>query len=203
MKRILVVLVMLLWFAISPALSSPSAAGEPTNELKQTVDAILGVVTNKELKKPGKAAERRAKIRRLANERFDFGEMAKRSLAQQWKKRTPEEQKEFVRLYTDLIENTYVGKIERYEGEKIAYGEEKIDGDYALVKTEVITTKGTEVPIDYRMLKEGNQWKIYDVIVEGVSLVNNYRTQFSSIIRSSSYGELVKRLKSKSLREPS
>ena len=183
-------------------LPSSVSAGEPTDQVKQSVDAVLDVLRNKELKKPENTDQRRTKIRTIVNQRFDFEEMAKRSLAQHWKKRSPEEQKEFVALYSDLLENTYIRKIERYENEKVVYGEEKVEGTYAVVKTNIITTKQVEIPIEYRLLKEGDQWKAYDVVIEGVSLVNNYRTQFSSIIRSSSYEELVKRLKNKALKEP-
>jgi len=190
-------------FCLSLSLFPSSAlAGEPTNQVKQTVDAVLEVLRNKELKKPDKTEQRRAQIRKIVSERFDFGEMAKRSLAQNWKKRTPEEQKEFVALYTDLLENTYIRKIEKYQDEKIVYGEEKIEGNYASLKTSVITTKEVEIPIEYRLLKEGNQWRAYDVVIEGVSLVNNYRNQFNSILRSGSYEDLVRRLKNKTLKEP-
>jgi phospholipid transport system substrate-binding protein len=181
---------------------SQALAGEPTVQVKQTVDAVLDVLRNKELKKPEKTEQRRTKIRQVVSGRFDFAEMAKRSLAQHWKKRTPEEQKEFVPLYTDLLENTYIRKIERYENEKVVYLDEKIEGDHATVKTNIVTTKNAEIPIEYRLLKEGDQWKAYDVVIEGVSLVNNYRNQFNNIIRSGSYEELVKRLKNKALKEP-
>ena len=181
---------------------SRALAGEPTVQVKQTVDAVLDILRNKELKKADKTEQRRAQIRKVVSGRFDFAEMAKRSLAQHWKKRTPEEQKEFVPLYTDLLENTYIRKIERYENEKVVYLDEKIEGDYATVKTNIVTTKNAEIPIEYRLLKEGDQWKAYDVVVEGVSLVNNYRNQFNNIIRSGSYEELLRRLKNKALKEP-
>jgi len=188
-----------LFLAVPP---SRALAGEPTVQVKQTVDAVLDILRNKELKKADKTEQRRAQIRKVVSGRFDFAEMAKRSLAQHWKKRTPEEQKEFVPLYTDLLENTYIRKIERYENEKVVYLDEKIEGDYATVKTNIVTTKNAEIPIEYRLLKEGDQWKAYDVVVEGVSLVNNYRNQFNNIIRSGSYEELLRRLKNKALKEP-
>ena len=181
---------------------SYSLAGDPTIQVKQTVDAVLDVLKNKELKKPEKTEQRRAAIRKIVGKRFDFEEMAKRSLAQNWKKRTPEEQKEFISLYSDLLENTYLKKIERYEDEKIVYVGETIEGAYAVVKTNIVTTREVEIPIEYRLLKEGDQWKAYDVVIEGVSLVNNYRNQFNSILRSGSYEELVKRLKNKVIKEP-
>jgi len=189
-------------FVCFSALPSYSIAGEPTNQVKQTVDAVLDVLKNKELKKPEKTEQRRAKIREVVGGRFNFEEMAKRSLAQNWKKRTPEEQKEFVPLYSDLLENAYIKKVEKYEDEKVVYGEEKTEGTYASVKTNILTTKEVSIPIEYRLLKEGSQWKVYDVVIEGVSLVNNYRNQFNSILRSGTYEELVKKLKNKTLKEP-
>ena len=172
-------------------------AGVPTDQVKQTVDKVLDILKNKELKKPANEKKRRAEIRKVVSERFDFEEMAKRSLGIYWRKRTPEERKEFVPLYTDLIERTYIKKIERYTDEKIAYTGEKIDGNYAVVDTKVVTAKNIETPIDYRLLNENGQWMVYDVIIEGVSLINNYRNQFSSIIHQESYEGLVKKLKSK------
>ena len=187
------------FFLISPQRVS---AGEPTNEVRQSVDAVIKILKNKELKKPGKAAERRADIRKAVGERFDFEEMAKRSLSIYWRKRTPEEKKEFVSLFSDLIENTYIRKIEKYTDEKIVYTGEKIDGPYAVVRTSVITAKETEIPIDYRLLTKDGKWVAYDVVIEGVSLVNNYRNQFNQIINSGSYENLVKKLKDKTIKEP-
>jgi len=189
-------------FSLFSVLPSGSLAGEPTNQVKQTVDAVLEVLKNKELKKPEKTEQRRAKIRAIVGERFDFDEMAKRSLAQHWKKRTPEEQKEFVPLYSDLLENAYIKKIEKYEDEKILYVDEKTEGTYASVKTNIITSKEVQIPIEYRLLRKDSKWAVYDVVVEGVSLVNNYRNQFNSILRSGTYEELVKRMKNKTLKEP-
>jgi phospholipid transport system substrate-binding protein len=175
----------------------PLYAGEPTDQMKQTIDAVLDILKNKELKRFEKTKERRAAIRKIIDSRFDFEEMAKRSLALHWRERSPEEKKEFIALYSDLLEDTYIRKIERYEGEKIQYASEIIDDGYSTVRTRIITKKNIEIPIDYRLMKRDTKWKVYDVVVEGVSLVNNYRTQFNNIIRTSSYNELIKRLKSK------
>ena len=175
----------------------PLYAGEPTDQMKQTIDSILDILRNKELKRPGMTQQRRAEIWKVLSERFDFEEMAKRSLALHWRKRTPEEKKEFVALFSDLLENTYISKIERYQDEKIQYAGDTIYNGYASVKTRIITEKNIEIPIEYRLLKENNNWKVYDVVVEGVSLVNNYRTQFNDVISSSSYGELIKKMKKK------
>jgi phospholipid transport system substrate-binding protein len=176
-------------------------AGEATDQVKQTVDAVLDVLNNKELKKPENRELRTKKIREIVNKRFDFEEMAKRSLALNWGKRTPEERKEFVTLFSDLLENTYVRKIERYENEKVVYLDERITGQYAVVRTKIIKPQEAEIPVEYRIFKETGKWEVYDIIVEGVSLVNNYRSQFSQIIRSSSYEELVKKLRNKTLKE--
>jgi len=173
-------------------------AGEPTALVKQTTDKIIDILKNKELKKPGKTNERRDAIRRTISERFDFEEMAKRSLARFWNQRTPDEKKEFVALYSDLLERTYIRKIESYTNEQFVYADETVDGDYAVVKTKIITKKNVDVPIEYRMLKK-NGWSVYDVVIEGVSLVNNYRNQFSDIMHSGSYETLVKKLKNKQI----
>jgi phospholipid transport system substrate-binding protein len=174
-----------------------SDAGEPTDQVKETVDAVMKILNDKELRKPEKEKERHASIRQTVLKRFDFEEMAKRSLAANWKDRTPAEQKEFVALYSDLLENTYIRKIERFENERVVYHDEKIDGEYAAVKTKIVDKKGLSIPVEYRILKKKDRWEVYDIIIEGVSLVNNYRTQFTQIIRSSSYNDLVKRLREK------
>jgi phospholipid transport system substrate-binding protein len=176
---------------------SVAVAGAPSDLVKQTTDKVIDILKNKELKSPAKIKERRAAIREVISERFDFEEMAKRSLARYWKQRTQEEHKEFVPLYTDLLERTYIRKIESYTDEKFVYGEESIDGNFAIVRTKVITIKNVDVPIEYRMLNEKGVWLVYDVIVEGVSLVNNYRNQFNEIMHSGSYEDLIRKLRNK------
>jgi len=172
-------------------------AGEPTDQVKETVDAVMKILDDTELGKPEKEKERRASIRQTIAKRFNFEEMAKRSLSIHWKERTPAEQKEFVALYADLLENSYIRKIERYENEKVVYYDERSDGNYAIVKTKVVNKKGLSIPVDYRIFKEKDRWEVYDIVIEGISLVNNYRTQFTQIIRSGSYNDLVRRLKEK------
>lgn len=199
---ILKISVMLLLCLSFVSAAPPSAlAGEATDQIKQTVDAVLDVLNNKELKKPEKKEIRQKKIREIVTQRFDFEEMAKRSLALNWSKRTPAERKEFVTLFSDLLENTYIKKIERYENEKVVYLDERITGQYAIVRTKIVKAQEAEIPVEYRIFKKADKWEVYDIIVEGVSLVNNYRSQFSQIIRSSSYEELVKKLRSKTLKE--
>jgi phospholipid transport system substrate-binding protein len=172
-------------------------AGEPTEKIRQTTDKILSIVTDPSLKDPSKAQEREKLIRRAVDEQFDWEEMARRSLATHWAKRTAEERKEFVRLFADLLERTYMRKVEDYSGEKVLYEGETKDGDYVKVKVKIVTKKNKDIPVEYRLKKEGNDWFVYDVSIEGVSLVNNYRTQFNNIIVQSSYENLVKKLRDK------
>lgn len=182
--------------ALTLMLAISASAGEPTDQVKQSIDKVLDILRNKELKKAEKTKERRAAIRKIVDERFDFEEMAQRSLALHWRKRTPEEKKEFVPLYSDLLERAYIRKIEQYTDEKVLYTGEAIEENRAVVRTKIVR-KGVETPIDYRLHQKDNHWEVYDVIIEGVSLVNNYRKQFNQIVSSQSYEELVKRLKSK------
>src|SRR3989304_9565113 len=178
-------------------LAAGAEAGEATDQLRPSVDQALKILDDPTLKKPEHANERRAQLRKTAEAIFDYRETAKRSLARHWQGRTPQEQDEFVALFADLLERSYMGKIEQYGGEKISYVSESVEGDLATVKTRILTKTKQEAPVDYRLLKSGNQWLVYDVIIEGVSLVGNYRNQFNRIIQTSSYGELVKRMKTK------
>ena len=126
-----------------------------------------------------------------------MGEIARRSLARHWQPLTEQQRNEFVALFADLLERSYISKIELYGGEKILYVGDRVDGDLATVSTKIITKNGTEVPVDYRLLKRGDHWLVYDVNIEGVSLVSNYRTQFNKIIQTASYYELVQKMKTK------
>ncbi|PKN26026.1 MAG: organic solvent tolerance ABC transporter substrate-binding protein [Deltaproteobacteria bacterium HGW-Deltaproteobacteria-21] len=172
-------------------------AGEPTEKIKETTNKILSIVTNADLKAPGKEAERRKSIRKAVDERFDWEEMARRSLGTQWGARTPEEKKHFVDLFGDLLERTYLDRVEGYSGEKVYYLGERLDGQYAEVDVKIVTTQNTEVPVKYRLRNKSNNWLVYDISIAGVSLVNNYRVQFSSILAKSTYQDLVKQLEKK------
>ena len=179
-------------------LGAPRAwAGAPSDQLKTQIDRAVKVLDDLAGKKDTKVQERRAAVRKIANEIFDFGETAKRSLARHWTPRTPAEREEFVRLFADLLERSYISRIELYGGEKIAYVGETIDGDQAVVRTRLVTKQGTEIPVEYRMRLRDGKWLVYDVVIEGVSLIANYRAQFNKIITTSSYEELVKRMKTK------
>jgi phospholipid transport system substrate-binding protein len=139
-------------------------------------------------------------LRSTLSERFDWREMAQRSLADHWQSLSEEEKKEFVPLFTDLLENTYMKRIENYSGDKVSYEAERVKGNYSLVKVTIFTDKQVEIPVVYKMKKEGPEWMIYDASIEGVSLVNNYRQQFDSVILSSSYQALVEKLKEKAVK---
>ena len=172
-------------------------AGAPTDQLKAGVDRVLAILQDAALKQPGQAEERRQKIRAVANEVFDWQEIGKRALARHWQARTPQEREEFSKLFADLLERSYVGTIEAYSGEKIVYGEETVDGDQATVRTKLITKSGTSIPLDYQMQKMDDRWRVYDVKIENVGLVANYRSQFNRIIQQSGYNDLIQRLKTK------
>jgi phospholipid transport system substrate-binding protein len=175
----------------------PASAATPMEELRVGIDRVIKTVDDPELKKEGRANERRAALRKIASEILDVNETAQRSLGRHWQARTPAEREEFTRLFADLLESAYLSKIELYRGEKITYAGQTVDGDQAVVRTRIITKQGTEIPVDYRMLKRDARWQVYDVLIEGVSLIGNYRTQFNKIIQSSSYEELVKKIKAK------
>ena len=171
----------------------PAWAGAPTDNVKEYTDAVVKVLEDQSLK----ASDRRAAVRKLAVEAFDVQETARRALGPHWQQRTPSEREEFVGLFADLLERTYIAKIDLYGGERLKFTEEKIDGDIATVRGKVTTKQGTEVPVEARMHKRGERWLIYDVAIENISLISNYRAQFDRIIRTSSYGDLVKRLRNK------
>jgi phospholipid transport system substrate-binding protein len=172
-------------------------AGPPTDQLRTQIDRVVKVLEDPELKKETKQRERRTVVRKIAEEIFDFTETAKRSLGRHWTQRTAAERKEFVDLFADLLERSYLSKIELYSGEKIVYLGDTVDGDHATARTKLLTRQGTEIPVEYKMARQGERWIVYDVVIEGVSLIANYRTQFNKIIQTSSYQELVRKMKSK------
>jgi len=172
-------------------------AATAQEQLKGAIDRVVSTLDSPAMKGEGKADERRAAVRQIANEIFDFGEIARRSLGRYWQPLSDAQRTEFVGLFGDLLERSYISKIELYGGEKIVYSGERMDGDLAIVSTKIITKNGTEVPIDYRLFRRGDRWMVYDVNIEGISLVSNYRTQFNKIIQSNGYNTLVDRMKAK------
>jgi phospholipid transport system substrate-binding protein len=191
----------LLSLSLSFVMIDVTVAGEPLDQLRQTTDRVLAILSDPALKAPDKTEEKRELILKAVDERFDWEEIARRSLARHWRQRTPEERREFIRLFKELLERVYMDKVDGNSWNKILYEGEQIDGDYASVKVKIFTARAQAIQVEYRMRKKGTQWLIYDFLVEGVGLVSNYRAQFNEIILKSSYQELVKRLRARSIQD--
>jgi phospholipid transport system substrate-binding protein len=188
--------IVVLSLVVPTGVSSAAPAG-PTEQLRGSVDKVLRLVGDPAGRREP-IRERRAALRKIADEIFDWGETAKRSLGMHWRDRTPAEREEFVRLFADLLERSYMSKIELYDGERIGYAGETIEGDQAVVRSKLVNKHGGEMAVNYKMIRrDGERWKVYDVEIEGVSLVANYRTQFNSLLRRSTYPELVHALRVK------
>jgi phospholipid transport system substrate-binding protein len=172
-------------------------AGPATDQLRPQIDQVIATIESPSLRSESKTAERRQAIRVITDGIFDWTAMARRALGRHWEERTVTEQTEFVALFRDLLERAFIGKIERYGAENVAYVGESLDGDESTVRTRVTLKPGPEVGVDYRMARQGSRWMIFDVVVQTVSLVSNYHTQFDGIIRTSSYHELVKKLRTR------
>jgi phospholipid transport system substrate-binding protein len=172
-------------------------AGEPLEVVRAAVDKAVQILKDPKLKFQDKKTERIDRLREALNPIFDYEEMAKRALGTHWRRRTPAEQEEFVKLFRDFLERIYSDKVDLYGGEKVRFGREVIDNDFAHVESNVVKPAGEEIAVAYKMRKMNGQWKVYDVVVENISIVNNYRSQFDRVISKSSYEELVKRLQEK------
>ena len=154
-------------------------AGPPTDTVREYTDAVQKVLEDPALRKE----DRRASVRKIASEAFDVNESARRALGLHWQKRSEAEREEFVQLFGELLERTYIAQIDLYGGERLRFTEEKLDGNLAIVRAKLVTKQGTEVPVEARMNRKGERWLIYDVVIESVSLISNYRSQFDRIIR--------------------
>ena len=192
-RKILQAGTILFFFLLS--LAGDVFANSPiTSELKQTIDEVIQIVSDPDLKKTPKL--RREKLRKTIGFRFNYNQMVRRSLARNYKNRTNKEREEFTGLFKKLLENSYASKIENYQDETINYVDEKVKGKYALVKTEIVRKNGT-IDVDYKLINENGRWTVYDFVIEEVSLIRNYRSQFSKIIKTESYGALVAKLTKK------
>ena len=192
-RKILQVGTILFFFLLS--LAGDVFANSPiTSELKQTIDKVIQIVSDPDLKKTPKL--RREKLRKTIGFRFNYNQMVRRSLARNYKNRTNKEREEFTGLFKKLLENSYASKIENYQDETINYVDEKVKGKYALVKTEIVRKNGT-IDVDYKLINENGRWTVYDFVIEEVSLIRNYRSQFSKIIKTDSSGALVAKLTKK------
>ncbi len=184
----------LLFFFLFSLAGDVFANSQITLELKQTIDKVIQIVSDPGLKKTPKL--RREKLRETIGFRFNYNQMVRRSLAKNYKNRTDKEREEFTGLFKQLLENSYASKIENYQDETINYVDEKVKGKYALVKTEIVRKDGT-IDVDYKLINENGKWTVYDFVIEEVSLIRNYRSQFSKIIKTESYGALVAKLTKK------
>ena len=178
--------------------NGPAAAASPEVQVRQSIDEILAILKDPQLRNESNKSERRRRLREAIHRRFDFAEMAGRSLGAEWRRRSPEEQKEFVVLFTDLFEDAYLDLIESYSGEKVEYLRNRTENDFAEVDTKLIDDKGREFLITYRLHNVNGDWKVYDVVIDHVSLVNNYRAQFTRVLARSSFQELLNKMKEKS-----
>ena len=168
------------------------AGNTPTDDVRTSVEAILEILKNEQLDKEGK----RAQISTVINKRFDFRAMSQRTLATNWKKVTDEEKQQFVALFSQLIENSYVGKVEAYTDEKVDFTGEKVKGRKAVVETLIITSSA-DIPINYKVYQKGGQWLVYDVIIEGVSLISNYRSSYQEIMKKEGFDGLLAKMQAK------
>ena len=165
----------------------------PTEQIKETVEQVLGILQNPGV---GGESERKETLREVLAPRFNFKEMARMSLGSHWN-RQAERQQEFVSVFTDFIEGTYVGRIESLKDTKIVYVREQVDGGFAQVDTRLIPSKGDDIPIRYKLHLVGEEWKIYDVVIDKISLVENYRSQFNRILTVATFDDLLKKLQQK------
>jgi phospholipid transport system substrate-binding protein len=196
MKRRIYVIMLSAIFALNIAASV--AGPSPLGSIQSTIDSVLDVMRDTTLSLPENKDKRRDRISDHIRERFHFEEMSKRSLAKHWKSRTPEEKDEFVKIFSDLLQASYISKIEAYTDEKVTYDKETIKskGKYSLVKTTIVT-KSVEIPIDYKLINKNGKWWVYDVIIEGVSFVSTYRSQYNRIIKKESFAALIDSMKNK------
>lgn len=171
-------------------------SGSATEAVKETIDQVLVILGDEKLKTPEHADERVAALEKIIAERFDYEEMGKRTLGREWKKLNTAQQEEFVGLFQQFLSNTYAGNVDGYSGEQVAYIKERRKGKFAEVQTKVISKK-LEVPLDYRLLKNSSTWRVYDVVIDGVSLVKNFRGQFSRIMKANGFPGLLKKLRAK------
>jgi phospholipid transport system substrate-binding protein len=180
---------------------SGAQAGPATDQLRDDLAQVFRVIEETSVERAGAngidVGKRREAIRSAAATVFDWREMASRTLGQHWQARSEEERTEFVQVFSDLVNRAYINQLERYSGEAIRYLSERVEGDLGGVRTRFVTKQGREIPVDYRVISRDGRWRVYDVSVQGVSLVSNYRSQFDKVIRSSSYPELVQRIKDK------
>jgi phospholipid transport system substrate-binding protein len=175
--------------------SAAAQAGEPTEAIRGAVNQGVEILKNVKLDNPKQRTQVIDRLRQIVYPLFDFNEMAMRSLGANWRRLSPEQRKEFVSTFTALLEKTYADQIDLYEGQKVVYGAESIDGNFAQVDSRIIDKNNQTYSVVYRLHRVDNKWRIYDVVAENISLVNNYRSQFNRVIAKSSFEELLRIMK--------
>ena len=178
-------------------LPAPLRADSPTEQVRATVDKVLTIVRSPNPKSKAQIVAQRAQLLEVIHPRFDFTEMAKRSLGPNWAPRTTEEQREFVKIFTALIGSAYADNIESYTSQNVLYTRESADENYAQVDTKIVSDSLPTLTINYKLHSVAKEWKVYDLIIEDISVVNNYRSQFDRVIARSSFAELVRTMKEK------
>jgi phospholipid transport system substrate-binding protein len=177
--------------------STPALGGAPTDQIKATTEKILAILTDPALESPEKLDEKKQMIRKVVDERFDWTSISRRALGRHWQKMTDEEKRAFIPLFGKMLEQTYLSRVGEYSGERVSYEGEEIDGTYSVVDVKILSDKHGEIAVKYRLWNKDNDWFIYDISIEGVSLVNNYRSQFNNILMKSSPSELIKKMEEK------
>ena len=178
------------WLMVASAVAIPATG--PRETVESALTRVVSVFQDTELR-----VGRRAEVRRIARQLFDFDEMTRRTLSRHWAARSHEEQTEFVALFAELLERSYMNRLEGYADEKMTFVSEAVDGGYATVKSKVLTQRRTETAVDYRLHIRDGRWRVYDVLIDGVSFVSTYRSQFDRIITAESYETLVSKLRQK------
>jgi phospholipid transport system substrate-binding protein len=191
-----------MWLMLAAGGGAGQPEATPIQVVQTATDQVLAIVQDSQLAAPVSRERRRAEVQRIADRLFDFPEMARRALARHWRERSPQEQSEFVTVFKQLLVRAYIGRLESYAGEQIVYLGEAVEAEFATVRSKIVTDRGAEIAVDYRLHLVGARWMVYDVAVQGVSFVANYRGQFDKIIRASSYQALVRELKSKYAETP-
>ena len=194
MRRVMIVSA-LVGFLLVSFHRNAATAGEPLETVKSAAEKAVQLLSDPKFK--DKKQERIDRLREVISPVFDYEEMAKRALGAHWRNRTPAEQEEFARLFRDFLERTYADKVDLFKGEKVIFGRETLDQDFAQVESTIISEKGEGFSVVYRLKQNNGKWKVYDAVVENISIVNNYRSQFERVIKGASYEELVRRLKAK------
>jgi len=189
-----VVSIVILLLTLSPV--HGAWAGAPTDQLREGVDRVFKILRDPAMAGDANATQRRKAILTAASTIFDFNEMAKRSLGPHWTERTPAERTQFVALFTDLLQHSYISKVDQHGAAKMVFGDERVEGAHAAVRTSIPLGNGGQMPLEYRMHQADARWQVYDISMDGISLLSNYRAQFNKVIRIDSYATLVAKLKS-------